>query len=841
MRNGIPNGRTASLHRWCAGLLGLIAVGGAALLALKQIADVDVWFHLAYGRELLSERSFPSHEPFVYPLAENTAGLKTAEWFFALMLRVAEMVLGLPGVNLFVALFVGLTFLVLWRDRERPAKDAPFVPGLLIHAGVLLLAAVLMRERFQPRPEIVAYLFIAVVQGAIRRDLAGETQWLMWVPLLFVIWANTHPSTTVGLGLLGLHAAVSLAALVCARVRRGRLDRLALWHALVPAGATLAALLCSLVTVAPDAAFGVLSLVANLLLGGPANPAAGTNGPGFEHFVDELVKPGGNELWGLYGAFLSLVALSFILNLRRLCVSALLRAGAACVISLMAIRFIALAPLICAPLVSRNLTEFMLAQRQTSARATQWRGIAIAMLLIAAFPLAVKQANRFADERFGTGVVANRFPFASVDFLLEHGLHGPLYNPPGLGGFISWRGHPRLQVFQDARTPHGSVGPDALLAQFNESAFQRLAERYGFTQALVETITLPDDQALRMARRGHDDLGFPVNNWSLVFFDDSGSVYLERTGPYAALVFQRGYRCLRPANGLEYLSRQLTEAARSVPCLQEARAAVEDAPGATVPRLILARILLERGEVQEADEILRAARRRALGPLRQVVDAERGRIMWLKGDAQQACAFMHDAFANRLPNARAALLTGTACLAATPEDTARAARWFRRAIKLDPTLAGAYRGIMQCNDQETMRSGTAHYQQGFSKLAGRWSSDPDLRTAATLIAQQRYDETEQLIRRALARDADNVPAYSELGFALLRDGQPRQAIASFNRALAMDPFMDAAEYGLGLAYETIGNKRITRARLKRFLQLTPEGRWADNARAKLRAIDSAYQ
>ncbi|MBI5478551.1 MAG: tetratricopeptide repeat protein [Deltaproteobacteria bacterium] len=817
--------------RFVRAALGLATVVLPAALGLKQLADVDGWYHLAYGRELLAGGRFPPGEPFLAPLLGQGGEYRTPEWLFAVLVRAAEQVGGLPAVSVLVALLAALTFIVLWRDRTESTQDT--TAGLMARAAVLMLAAVLMRERFQPRPEIVAFLLISLVQHAIHRHEEGEWRPLAALPLLFIVWANIHPSQVVGLGLLGLHALALLAGVGWKRLQGERPGWRALRPAMAPALVAVAGVAASFVAATPGVGLATsVRFLATILGGGPAPGASdgGAAAPALTHFVSELAAPGRDDLLGLQGGFICLVAASFAVNARHVSASALARAAAACAASLVAVRFIPLLPLICAPLVARNLAE-------VAARGRVRAALACALPLLLA-PLAAPQVARFTDERFGVGLLPGRFPEGSLGQLENLHLAGPVYHTIHFGGFIAWRAVPGVRPFHDARNPESWAGPDAALAPFDEAAFGRLDTRYAFAAAILETVLAPDEQTLARLAPGLQAPAFGGSRFALVHFDDAAGLYLRRdlapvpSGPPAE------YRCVRPDHGLELMSLRSSDPALGEACLDEARRAVAASPRAAIPRLFLGRALLDRGDLAGAEEQLVRARRAAFAPLRCIIDGERARGAWLAGDAARSCGLLEEAGAHGATRPRAAVLAGAACLGGRGTRPAATEPWFRQALKGDPELLGAYHGLLKVAPTSP-RAPT--YRQFSGMLEAQHQGDEDLRRGADALQQGDHAAAAAHLRRVVERNPRNVLGHTNLGFALLSQGHVPEASVAFQRAASLDPFHPEAEYGLGLVFERLGHREAAAARLRRFVELRPTGRFADRARVQLQAWEGRPQ
>jgi adenylate cyclase len=131
----------------------------------------------------------------------------------------------------------------------------------------------------------------------------------------------------------------------------------------------------------------------------------------------------------------------------------------------------------------------------------------------------------------------------------------------------------------------------------------------------------------------------------------------------------------------------------------------------------------------------------------------------------------------------------------TSDDTSLAEEFFRRAIDLDPSFAGAYTGLAMA------RSQTAEFDpHGF--LEGRYS-------------------IETLVRRVVALDGADAEARSLLAYALWRRGDNDRALAEAKQAFATAPNLAFAHHMRGTALTFSGRPKEGVAALERSIRLDP--------------------
>jgi len=200
-------------HRIALGLVLLLV----ALFAMRQVGSHDAGFHLAAGESILDGDGWPRTDTFTYTVRGNE--YVDTSWGFQIVLAVANRVAGPAGMTGFsVVVAVGIFVLLIGTTRLATA-DA----GSL--SVVLLLGAIASEIRFEPRPELVSYLLLALLLHVLQRHAEGVPTPLWPLVPIHLLWANTHSLVILGWGAMGCFVA-GLA------VRDRRLDgRLLAWCA----------------------------------------------------------------------------------------------------------------------------------------------------------------------------------------------------------------------------------------------------------------------------------------------------------------------------------------------------------------------------------------------------------------------------------------------------------------------------------------------------------------------------------------------------------------------------------------------------------------------------------
>jgi hypothetical protein len=171
-----------------------------ALLATRQVGSLDVGFHLRAGEHILAGEGWPDKDPFTYTLG-NRAYTDTS-WGYQVLIALIQRAAGAAGLTLFhAAIVLGVFFLVYLTARLGPA-DGTTLPVLI------LLGALASEMRFEVRPELLSYLFLALTLFVLHRyaergvarpgNGPADTRILVALPAIQLVWANTHSLFILG-------------------------------------------------------------------------------------------------------------------------------------------------------------------------------------------------------------------------------------------------------------------------------------------------------------------------------------------------------------------------------------------------------------------------------------------------------------------------------------------------------------------------------------------------------------------------------------------------------------------------------------------------------------------
>lgn len=399
-------------------LCSLLAVL-AVLTVRGRFDDPDMWWHLKMGQIIWTTHSIPGHDLFSY--TAHHQALVPQEWLAELSIFFAYRLGGYTGLMLWLCLLAVVLVIAsysLCRYYSSNAKVA-FAGAMMVwFFGTI---------GFAIRPQMFSYVLLVVELLLIHAGRTRDPRWFAGLPLLFVIWINTHASFVVGIAvacayLLSSFFEFELGALVSHRWEP-RPRRMLIWPLLLSVAALF---------VNPAGIRQILYPFDNLI-----------NMKLMLASVDEWAPLKLTEARGIgllaaiASIFLLIAARKAVIHLDELL---LLCAGGwlACAHTRMVIIFGILA----APTISRQLAGVW--DNYEPEKDRMLPNVAMIALSLAVIVLAFPSQQALERQ---TEAIS---PVKAVQFIKAHHLAGPMLNDYTYGGYLIWAA-PEYPVMIDGR------------------------------------------------------------------------------------------------------------------------------------------------------------------------------------------------------------------------------------------------------------------------------------------------------------------------------------------------------------------------------------------------------
>lgn len=438
---------------------------GAFLIC--EISDLDIWWHLGIGRDILRNAAISRTE--TYSVAALGQPFHNSHWLYQVL---AAAVYGLGGWVGMELLMIAGWVLILGFVHASCARFLPGFPSILL----IFVGAMAAVERFTPRPEIVAYLCIAVFYAMLlRRQYVSKVHLAVFF-LLQVVWTNSQATFMMGPFLAGCYLLVE-----AVRKLRGRAGDL------VPLS-VLTALLLLATLVSPYGAGGwrfAWRIFVQISL---------SRSELFRHIGEMLPTFGpatriSPAFWacGLLLLAAGVLGVWSLVRTRQVHARHLILLGFG-LLTVLARRNMVLMGLIGPPF----LAECILLLRPSGIRLPRAAALGVAGLigLGALYPLSgLNNLVVGTPARVGFGITPSAFPHHLPAFLEKIGFQGRIFNSNDLGGFYLFHSYPQRIPFYDGRWVE-VYDPDKLdfiaWERGDWRAWRDLLDRYGVKGILLQ-------------------------------------------------------------------------------------------------------------------------------------------------------------------------------------------------------------------------------------------------------------------------------------------------------------------------------------------------------------------
>lgn len=472
------------------------------LLGLRVSVDTDTWWHLKTGEWIVQHRAIPVVDPFSYTRLGEAWGYPSSAWISETLIYLTYAHLGIWALNIFVAAFVTLAFAFIYLCLSG---------GLFLRAFVLVLAVITSGVYWAVRPYMFSFLFTAITLWVLEDFRTRRARRLWLLPLVMILWVNSHPGFAIGFFLLAIYIAGELISLAASAwpLRKGN------WKDLFLQGRPL------IVT-------GVFMLVAGSL---NASGISGLRYPFDTLDIDFLAQI---QEWQspdfrsqsmrpfMLMIFFLLAALGA--SRKRIAVTHLLLLVGMTYLSLTAARNVALFALVTPIVITAHLASPLqelgerlgLDNARTAGTRPSKKKAALNWAIVVLLATeTILRAVQVGTPSMTELKLSRQAPLGAVEYIRREKPEGRLFNSYNWGGYLIWA-LPEYPVFIDGRT---DLYADGLLEEWlsvvrGEDGWQEQLERWDVQIVLIE----PSRNLARL---------LPYEGWRLVDQDEQSLLFVR--------------------------------------------------------------------------------------------------------------------------------------------------------------------------------------------------------------------------------------------------------------------------------------------------------------------------
>ena len=160
--------------------------------------DSDTWWHLRAGEWMFENRSILQHDIFSY--TRYGEEWNYPGWLIQIPMYLIYKILGPGGLNIWTAAMVAVAFSFSWGILRG---------GYFMKAFLLVLAAAASGVFWSARPHLVTFVFASatlyILEKSTHNSDAPNRKLLYWLPLIMLLWVNSHGGFVVGFILWGIY------------------------------------------------------------------------------------------------------------------------------------------------------------------------------------------------------------------------------------------------------------------------------------------------------------------------------------------------------------------------------------------------------------------------------------------------------------------------------------------------------------------------------------------------------------------------------------------------------------------------------------------------------------
>jgi hypothetical protein len=171
-----------------------------ALATADNFAEPDLWIHMLTGQTTLRTGHIPRFDTYSYSAVG--APWHNHEWLSQVALAFFYAHLGIFGLKLLKLICSSILIIALAIGISATGAAAR------VQRLTLILSAVAISTQMQFRPQLFTFMMIAVAMMALAIEVYRGRAILWPLIPMFTLWANFHGGYIVGLGAMGIAAAV---------------------------------------------------------------------------------------------------------------------------------------------------------------------------------------------------------------------------------------------------------------------------------------------------------------------------------------------------------------------------------------------------------------------------------------------------------------------------------------------------------------------------------------------------------------------------------------------------------------------------------------------------------
>ena len=165
-------------------------------------ADPDLWGHIRFGQDIWQHGWVHDTDPFSFTAEGHT--WINHEWLVEVTFYLIYHTFDSTGLLVFKAV-LGI-FIVHLLSSIYFARTSNLTVYLLVFALIIPV----MSPGFMTRPHLATFFFLTLLVYVLQKFFDGNLRIAKWIPLIMLLWVNSHGGVVAGLGIFGMITAVEV-------------------------------------------------------------------------------------------------------------------------------------------------------------------------------------------------------------------------------------------------------------------------------------------------------------------------------------------------------------------------------------------------------------------------------------------------------------------------------------------------------------------------------------------------------------------------------------------------------------------------------------------------------
>jgi hypothetical protein len=494
--------RISIQHLWVL----VILAGVFIFVNTHPIRPHDFWWHMAIGREILLNGQIPQVDIYSYTAYGAPYPSYQVFWLMEIVLYLIYQAGGAALVVFFQSLVITSAYsliLLTCHQLSHAWRPAAFGTAFAVLLGI---------NSWNVRPQAITFLLGALFIYLIPRLQSGlKRGWAFLLPVLMVIWVNSHGTFPLGIFFISLWLGQEVWDLLRYKWLGAKGEGVR--RILYPLMILLLSLLACLIN---PRGWELLQYLRTLF----ENSVV-------QNLVVEWAPPTVDTLGGgLFFAALLLTAVILALSPRRPTFYQLFGFLGMAVLAVVTSRGIIWFGLVIAPLVAEHSTAILdrLRGNRKFPATSHGRPVINWLFLGIILTFALITLPWFKEQlpmpQAKAGLISGETPVQATEYILETRPPGNIFHAMSFGSYLIWAAQPEYRVFVDGRIELYSqeVWGDYLEISNAVGDWEAQLDGYGVHTLMLSWSEQPNLVAAVLASNG----------WQLVFEDNAALVFLSR-------------------------------------------------------------------------------------------------------------------------------------------------------------------------------------------------------------------------------------------------------------------------------------------------------------------------